>query len=156
MLLKPDKLPSLTASCRPSNLISSIMKLFERVIEQRLRSHLEKIEFSNSHTPPTNKLTKPACHHNSFRGSRCDSNHATTISPKPRTLSLRFRQFFLAYDKFFIKAQFITTGDHPRYFESFRQYFLPNHRISANPYQTNLSRLPTPKYQKQIKPSRCF
>ena len=28
-------------------------------------------------------LTKPACHHNSFWESRCDSNHAPTISLKP-------------------------------------------------------------------------
>ena len=49
MLLKPDNLPSLTASCRPINLISSIMKLFKRVIEQRLRSHLEHIGFINKH-----------------------------------------------------------------------------------------------------------
>ena len=33
----------------PISLISSIMKLFERVIEQRLRSHLEHIEFINKH-----------------------------------------------------------------------------------------------------------
>ena len=46
MLLKPDKLPSFS-SYRPISLISLIMKLFERVIEQRLRSHLEKIEFLN-------------------------------------------------------------------------------------------------------------
>ena len=49
MLLKPDKLPSLTTSYRPISLISSIMKLFERVIEQRPRSHLEKIRFLNKH-----------------------------------------------------------------------------------------------------------
>ena len=49
MLLKPDKLPSLTASYRPISLISSIMKLFERVIEQRLPSHLEQIGFINKH-----------------------------------------------------------------------------------------------------------
>ena len=49
MLLKPDKLSSFTTSYRPISLISSIMKLFERVIEQRLRSHLEKVGFLNEH-----------------------------------------------------------------------------------------------------------
>ena len=49
MLLKPDKLPSLTTSYWPISLISSIMKLFERVIEQRLRPHLEQIGFINKH-----------------------------------------------------------------------------------------------------------
>ena len=46
MLLKPDKLPSLATSYW---LISSILKLFERVIEQRLRSHLERTGFINKH-----------------------------------------------------------------------------------------------------------
>ena len=49
MLLKPDKLPSLTTSYRPISLISSITKLFEKVIERRLRSHLEHIGFINKH-----------------------------------------------------------------------------------------------------------
>ena len=49
MLLKPDKLPSLTTRYRPISLISSIMKLFKRVIEQWLRSHLEHIGFINKH-----------------------------------------------------------------------------------------------------------
>ena len=49
MLLKPDKLPFLTTSYRPISLISSIMKLFERVIEQRLYSHLEQAGFINKH-----------------------------------------------------------------------------------------------------------
>ena len=47
MFLKPDKLPSLTTSYRPISLISSIMKPFERVIEQRLRCHLEHLGFIN-------------------------------------------------------------------------------------------------------------
>ena len=49
MLLKPDELPSLTTSYRPISLISSIMKLFEKVFEQRLRSHLKHIGFINKH-----------------------------------------------------------------------------------------------------------
>ena len=49
MLLKPDKLPSLTSSYRPISRMSSIMKLFERVIEQRLRSYLEDIGFINKY-----------------------------------------------------------------------------------------------------------
>ena len=49
MLLKPDKLPSLISSYRPISLISSIMKLFKRVIEQTLRSYLEQIGFINKH-----------------------------------------------------------------------------------------------------------
>ena len=49
MLLKPDKLPSLTTSYRPISLMSSIMKLFERVIERRLRCYLEDIGFINKY-----------------------------------------------------------------------------------------------------------
>ena len=50
MLLKPDNLPSLTTSYRPISLISSTMKLFERVIEQKLRqAHLEQIGLINKH-----------------------------------------------------------------------------------------------------------
>ena len=41
MLIKPDKPPSQTASYRPISLLRAIMKLFERVIEKRLRKHLE-------------------------------------------------------------------------------------------------------------------
>ena len=41
MLIKPDKLPSQTASYRPISLLSPIMKLFESVIEKRLQKHLE-------------------------------------------------------------------------------------------------------------------
>ena len=47
MLLKPDKLPSLTTNYRPISLMSSIMKLCERVIKQRLCSYIEDICFIN-------------------------------------------------------------------------------------------------------------
>ena len=57
MLLNPDKLSSLTTSYRPISLISSIMKLFERVIEQRLRTHLEHIGFINKHHQASEKLS---------------------------------------------------------------------------------------------------
>ena len=49
MLLKPDKPITLTTSYRPISLISSIVKLFQRVIEQRLRFHQEHIGFINKH-----------------------------------------------------------------------------------------------------------
>ena len=49
MLLKADKPITLTTSYMPISLISSIMKLFERVIEQQLRSHLEHVGFINKH-----------------------------------------------------------------------------------------------------------
>ena len=41
MLIKPDKPPSQTTSYRPISLLSAIMKLFQRVIEKRVRKHLE-------------------------------------------------------------------------------------------------------------------
>ena len=41
MLIKPDKPPSQTTCYRSISLLSAIMKLFERVIEKRLRKHLE-------------------------------------------------------------------------------------------------------------------
>ena len=69
MLLKPDQLPSLTTrqSYRPIGLISSIMKLFERVIEQRLRSHLEQIGFINKHQ-------------SGFRKAKSTDNHLFRLS----------------------------------------------------------------------------
>ena len=65
--LKPAKLPSLTTSYRPISLISSIMKLFERVIEQRLKSHLEHIGFINKHQ-------------SSFRRAKSTDDHLFKLS----------------------------------------------------------------------------
>ena len=45
MLIKPDKPPSQTTSYRPISLLSAIMKLFERVIEKRLRKLFEDNDF---------------------------------------------------------------------------------------------------------------
>ena len=45
MFIKPDKPPSQTTGYRPISLLSAIMKLFERVIEKRLRKHLEDNSF---------------------------------------------------------------------------------------------------------------
>ena len=49
MLPKPDELPSCTTSYRPISLVNPIMKIFERVIEQRLRSNLEQISYINKY-----------------------------------------------------------------------------------------------------------
>ena len=49
MLLKPDKLPSLTTSYRPISLMSSIMKLFEQMVQQRPLSCLEDKCFINKY-----------------------------------------------------------------------------------------------------------
>ena len=62
MLLKPDKLPSLTTSYGPISLISSIMKLFQRVIEQRLRSHLKHVGFINKHQSGIRKAKSTVDH----------------------------------------------------------------------------------------------
>ena len=49
ILLKADKLPSLATSYKPISEMSSIMKLFERMIEQRPHSYLEDIVFINEY-----------------------------------------------------------------------------------------------------------
>ena len=67
MLLKPDKLPSLTTSYRPISLTSSIMKLFERVIEKRLCCYLEDIGFINKY-------------HSGFRQAKSTDDHLFRLS----------------------------------------------------------------------------
>ena len=63
MLLKPDKLPSLTTNYRPISLMSSIMKLFEQPIEQRLRSYLEDIGFINKYQSGFRQAKSTDDHH---------------------------------------------------------------------------------------------
>ena len=73
MLLKPDKLLSLTTSYRPISLISSIMKLFETVIKQRLRSHQEQISFINMHP-------------SGFRRAKSTDDHLSRLSQSIRIM----------------------------------------------------------------------
>ena len=63
MLLKPDKPIILTTSYRPISLISSIMKLFKRAIEQRLRFHQEHVGFINKHQSGFRKAKSTDDHH---------------------------------------------------------------------------------------------
>ena len=66
MLIKPDKPPSQTTSYRPISLLSAIMKLFERVIEKRLRKHLEDNFFSK--------------YQSGFRKSKSTNDHLFRLS----------------------------------------------------------------------------
>ena len=67
MLIKPDKPPSQTTSYRPISLLSAIMKLFERVIEKRLRKHLEDNGFFSKYQ-------------SGFRKSKSTNNHLFRLS----------------------------------------------------------------------------
>ena len=67
MLIKPDKPPSQTTSYRPISLLSAIMKLFEGVIEKRLRKHLEDNGFFSKY-------------HSGFRKSKSTNYHLFCLS----------------------------------------------------------------------------
>ena len=68
MLIKPDKPPSQTTSYRAiSCLLSATMKLFERVIEKRLRKHLEDTGFFSKYQ---------SC----FRKSKSTNDHLFRLS----------------------------------------------------------------------------
>ena len=67
MLIKPNKPPSQTASYRPISLLNAIMKLFERVIEKRLRKHLQDNGFFSKYQ-------------SGFRKSKSTNNHLFRIS----------------------------------------------------------------------------
>ena len=72
MLIKPDKPPSQTSSYRPISLLSAIMKLFERVIEKRLRKHLEDNGFFSKYQSgfrPKSKLKQTTIFSVSLRSS---------------------------------------------------------------------------------------
>ena len=67
MLIKPDKPPSQTTSHRPISLLSAIMNLFERVIEKRLRKHLEDNGFFSKYQ-------------SGFRKSKSTNDHLFRLS----------------------------------------------------------------------------
>ena len=67
MLIKPDKPPSQTTSYRPISLLSAINKLFERVIEKRLRKHLEDNGFFSKYQ-------------SGFRKSKSTNDHLFRLS----------------------------------------------------------------------------
>ena len=67
LLIKPDKPPSQTTSYRPISLLSAIMKLFERVIEKRLRKHLEDNGFFSKYQ-------------SGFRKSKSTNDHLLRLS----------------------------------------------------------------------------
>ena len=62
-LMKPDKPPSQTTSYRPISLLSAIMKLFERVIEKRIRKHLEDNGFFGKYQSGFRKFKSTNDHH---------------------------------------------------------------------------------------------
>ena len=67
MLIKPKKLPSQTTSYRPISLLSTIMKLFEQVIEKHLRKHHEDNGFFSKHQ-------------SGFRKSKSTNDHLFRLS----------------------------------------------------------------------------
>ena len=74
MLTKPEKQPSQTTSYRPISLLSAIMKLFEQVIEKRLRKHLEDNSFFSKYQ-------------RGFRKSKSTNDHLFRLS---QTIMERF------------------------------------------------------------------
>ena len=76
MPIQPDKPPSQTTSYQPISLLSSIMKLFERVIETHLRKHLEDNGFFSKYQ-------------SGFRKSKSINDHLFRLS---RTIMGSFNQ----------------------------------------------------------------
>ena len=99
-------------------------------------------------------LTKHACHHNSFWGSRCDSNHPPTISLKTVHFHGDFGIPFRHMTQVLSRHTSSLTGNYPRYFELFRHISYKIFTFRQILTKTNLSRLAT-KYSKN-KPPQMF
>ena len=98
-------------------------------------------------TRPSTNNTEPACHHNSFWGSRCDSNHTPTTSQK-NTLYLfaAISAIISTQDTFYHTTYFITFNGHQVHFPVFSVIIsLKSITFRLIPAKTNLSRLPTQK-----------
>ena len=98
-------------------------------------------------------LTKHACYHNSCWGSKCDSNHAPTISLKPVHIHGDFGIPFRRTTQVLPRHTSSLTSDHSRYLELFRTYFLQNLHILANLYQNKPFQASNTEYSKS-KPER--
>ena len=109
-------------------------------------AHIVKVKFAHPHLLTI--LTKHACHHNSFWGSRCDINHALTISLKPVHFHGDFGISSRHMTQVLSRHTSSLTSDHPRYFELFPTYFLHNLHILANPYQNKPLQASNTKYSK--------
>ena len=71
-------------------------------------AHTVKVKFVLTHLLTV--LTKHACLHNSFWGSRCVSSHASTISLKPVLFTAVSALIFsFGIDTSLVRAQFITS-----------------------------------------------
>ena len=109
-------------------------------------AHTVKVKFAHPH--PLIILTKHACHHSSFWGSRCNSNHAPTISLKLLHFHGDFGISFQLMTQVLSRHTSSLTFDHPRCFESFRPYFRLNLHMSASPYQNKPFQTYNSKYSK--------
>ena len=113
--------------------------------------HIVKVKFAHPHL--LTRLTKHACHHNSFWGSRYDSSHAPTISLKLGHFHGDSGTFFRFMTQVLSRHTSSLTSDHPHYFELTRPYFLLNLHILSNPYQNKPFQACNSKYSKN-KPKR--
>ena len=111
-------------------------------------AHIVSVKFAHLHL--LIMITEPACHHNSFSGSRCDSNHAPTISLKPYCFRSHFG-YSLAHDTFHHTVYLITSNGHQVHFSAISAIFSPNSSFRLIPAETSLSRLSAQKYYKQPK-----
>ena len=116
MLIKPDKPPSQTTSYRPISLLSAIMKLFERVIEKRLRKHLEDNGFFSKYQSGFSMLIKPDKPPSQTTSYRPISLLSAIMKLFERVIEKRLRKhlednsFFSKYQSGFRKSK--STNDH--------------------------------------------